>query len=617
MFKFKAKNRKIIHRLFKALSLSLVILFLAYAVYSIVFLSRVAPNTYFAGRLVGAKTHAEVEQIVSRSIDEFSQGNIKMYAGNNQFEVTLLTLGISFDKQMSARSVFGSSSDGFIASQLRIASAIFYSRNVEPVFSVDGDKFGDFLNSEFTKIEKPAQNSMVTLGKNGAQIQLSYDGVIVDRAELVNDLHRRLSTFSASPIRLSYVEDMAQVNTEGASEAFKIAGYLVGQTVVLTYKYDRWPISGAKLFDLLKFEPEKDEPNITSLKLGQTPISVKSANQKTGGRLKVTLDNNKVDELAFEIAKTVDRPTVDATLEFDGTKVINFIPAQDGLALDRSATKKLILAKLLSSDSVGLANITIELPVEVAHAKIANNEVNKLGIVELLGSGVSYFAGSIPNRVFNIGLGASMISGTIVKPDEVFSFDALVGPVSAAQGFKQGYIINKGRTVLDDGGGICQVSTTVFRAVLNAGLPVLKRTAHAYRVAYYEQHGFKPGFDATIFSPSVDFQFKNDTGRHILVQIRVDKANAKIEVDIYGTMDGRKVEISDPVVSNVKPAPAPLYQDDPTLPKGTIKQVDFAASGATSVFTRKVYKGNDGFIDATFRSNFRPWQAVYLVGTGG
>jgi vancomycin resistance protein YoaR len=102
-----------------------------------------------------------------------------------------------------------------------------------------------------------------------------------------------------------------------------------------------------------------------------------------------------------------------------------------------------------------------------------------------------------------------------------------------------------------------------------------------------------------------------------LVQTIVDPASARLQVDIYGTRDGRRVEMTEPVVSNIRPAPEPLYQDDPTLPKGTTKQVDFAAAGATSVFTRKVYKGDKLIIDDTIKSNFRPWQAVFLVGTGG
>lgn len=617
MLNFKAEKRQLLRRVGKVLSLALIVLFATYCIYLLAFLNKVPPHTYFAGKQVAAKSHAEVEQIVSKSIDDFSKGKITFYAGGRRLEVTSHELGVSFDKQMSVRSVFNSSSAGFLNGQLQIAHAIFFSRNVEPVFSVDALKFGDFLNKAFAQIEKPAQNSTVILGKNGAQILSSQNGVIVDRAALVHDLNRRFSSFSTSPIGLSYVEDLAQVDAEGANEAFKVVSALAGQTMLLTYKYDRWPISGQKLFDLLKFEPESEEGNITSLKLGETTISLKAANEKAGGKLKVSLDDKKIDELATEIAKTVDRPTVDATLEFDGTKVSNFTPAQDGLALDRDKTKKLLLEKITSFGSDNQVNLAVELPVAVAHAKINNTELNKLGIVELLGSGVSYFAGSIPNRAFNIGLGASMISGTIVKPGDVFSFNALVGPVSAAQGFKQGYIINKGRTVLDDGGGICQVSTTVFRAVLNTGLPVVKRTAHAYRVGYYEQHGFKPGFDATIFSPSVDFQFKNDTNGHLLVQVRVNQAIAKIEVDIYGTADDRRVEISDAIITNLKPAPTPLYQDDPGLPKGTVKQVDFAAVGASVVFTRKVHRGDQMIIDDTFRSNFRPWQAVYLVGTGG
>ena len=321
--------------------------------------------------------------------------------------------------------------------------------------------------------------------------------------------------------------------------------------------------------------------------------------------------------LISDIASYIDKQTADATIEFDGQKVTSFTPASDGQQLNQTLAKNLILEKISVDNLHPEKNISILLPVEVTRAKIANKEINSLGVRELIGTGVSYFAGSIPNRKFNIELGAKLISGTLIAPGETFSFNKLVGPVSREQGFKQAYVINKGRTVLDDGGGICQVSTTVFRAVLNSGLPIVKRTAHAYRVGYYEQKGFKPGFDATIFSPSVDLQFKNDTANHILVQAKVDTANAKLQVDIYGTSDGRKVEISNAVVSNITPAPPPLYQDDPTLPKGTVKQVDFEAQGATSVFSRKVYKGDQVIIDETIRSNFRPWQAVYLVGTGG
>ena len=166
--------------------------------------------------------------------------------------------------------------------------------------------------------------------------------------------------------------------------------------------------------------------------------------------------------------------------------------------------------------------------------------------------------------------------------------------------------------MLDDGGGVCQDSTTLFRAVLNAGLPVVKRTAHAYRVGYYEQ-GFPPGLDATVFSPSVDFQFKNDTPSHVLIQAYT--LGNSLYVDLYGTSDGRVSKISTPIVTNQTRPPPELRQDDPTLPKGTVKQVDFSAWGANVTFTRKVERNGEILINETFRSNFRPWQAIFLVGT--
>jgi vancomycin resistance protein YoaR len=252
----------------------------------------------------------------------------------------------------------------------------------------------------------------------------------------------------------------------------------------------------------------------------------------------------------------------------------------------------------------------IKLPVSIIRPK--NKLTNELGIRELIGTGVSYFSGSIENRKFNIGLAASRINGVLIPPGEEFSFVNTVGDISANTGFKQAYVIKSGRTVLDDGGGVCQVSTTIFRAALNSGLPITARTAHAYRVGYYEQ-GFPPGIDATIFHPSVDFKFKNDTDKHILVQASV--AGNSLTVELYGTSDGRTVTMTKPVVTGITPAPPEIRQDDPTLPRGTVKQVDWAANGANVSFSRTVTKGGITYINEVFRSNYRPWQAVFLVGT--
>jgi vancomycin resistance protein YoaR len=246
--------------------------------------------------------------------------------------------------------------------------------------------------------------------------------------------------------------------------------------------------------------------------------------------------------------------------------------------------------------------------------KISTDKVNNLGIRELIGTGTSLFQHSIPGRIYNVTLASSRLNGILVAPGEVFSFNNALGDVSAFTGYKQAYVIQNGRTVLGDGGGVCQVSTTLFRSVLNAGLPVIERTAHAYRVGYYEEDS-SPGLDATVFSPSPDLKFKNDTKNYILIQTVVDPDTLRLTFYLYGTKDGRQVTISTPAVSNQTPPPPDLYQDDPTLPVGEIKQVDFSAWGANVYFTRQVVKNGKTIISETFNSNYRPWQAIYLRGT--
>ena len=168
--------------------------------------------------------------------------------------------------------------------------------------------------------------------------------------------------------------------------------------------------------------------------------------------------------------------------------------------------------------------------------------------------------------------------------------------------------------MLGDGGGVCQVSTTVFRAALNAGLTITERKAHAYRVGYYEQDS-KPGIDATVYNPTADLKFLNDTENHILIQTKVDTKNMNMSVQIYGTKDDRVASISVPKISSQTPPPATLYVDDPTLPLGQMKQIDWSAWGAKVSFNYKVTKGDETLFEKTFYSNYQPWRAVYLKGT--
>jgi vancomycin resistance protein YoaR len=237
-----------------------------------------------------------------------------------------------------------------------------------------------------------------------------------------------------------------------------------------------------------------------------------------------------------------------------------------------------------------------------------------LGIKELIATGTSHFAGSIPTRIYNVNLAASRINGTLIAPNEIFSFNNTVGDISSLSGYKQAYVIQNGQTVLGDGGGVCQVSTTIFRAALASGLPIVERHAHAYRVHYYEEDS-PPGLDATIYTPSVDLKFRNDTGNYILIQTQIDLNKLVLTFNFYGVKDGRQVNITKPTLWGYQKAPEDQYIDDPTLPVGTVKQIDFAATGIKSQFDYTVTKNGEVINHQVFYSDFKPWQAKYLRGT--
>lgn len=326
-------------------------------------------------------------------------------------------------------------------------------------------------------------------------------------------------------------------------------------------------------------------------------------------------NSSVVNDTLNTIALEVDIPAMDALFQFQNNRVTSFRPSRTGRRLNRNDANTRITQAFYTAERTGQQRITILMPVETVKPTVATDQANTFGIKELIGSGYSEFAGSIAGRIHNIALAAARINGILVKPGETFSFNDTVGDISAATGYQSAYIIKEGRTVLGDGGGVCQVSTTLFRAALNAGLPIVERHAHAYRVHYYEEGGFKPGLDATVYNPTYDLKFKNDTATSILIQTKIDLTNLSLTFDLFGTSDGRKAQISNQKLWDVTPPPPDLYQDDPTLPRGTVKQVDFSAWGAKASFEYLVTRNGETLRKDTFISNFRPWQAVYLKGT--
>ncbi|HOZ38535.1 MAG TPA: VanW family protein [Anaerolineaceae bacterium] len=243
-----------------------------------------------------------------------------------------------------------------------------------------------------------------------------------------------------------------------------------------------------------------------------------------------------------------------------------------------------------------------------------------LGITELVYEGNSYFYGSSADRLQNIRTAAASFHGVMVAPGEVFSMAKYLTDISLENGYAEAIIIVGDQSVRGVGGGVCQVSTTLFRTAFFAGFPIVERYPHAYRVSYYEQNANGwvdtnlAGLDATVYVPMVDFKFRNDTPYWILMETYT--TNYSLTWKFYSTSDGRSVDWNTTGVTNVTPPPEPVYREDPTLPKDTIKQVDWAVNGASVSVQRTVYKDGSVYFTDYIHTTYVPWPDGYNYGPG-
>lgn len=443
-----------------------------------------------------------------------------------------------------------------------------------------------FLSDVAQTVEIPPIAPSLSLDKEKrVVVNNGTDGVVVDQDALTRAIAARAQQLdtTALPIPTTHVAGrLAEAELQALKQR---AENLMTKKITLRLDDAQIPLSASELLSFLATQ-------------GSETVDVESLATYTQG-----------------LATTLNRPPQDARFEFVDGKVKEFAPGKDGVEISTQYAVRSLqegIEKLLEGTD---KEISLEIPVTRIPPKVTTEQVNSLGIKERIGRGESYYAHSIPNRIYNVALASSRINSVLIAPGEEVSFNNMVGEVSAATGYRPAYIIEKGRTVLGDGGGLCQVSTTMFRAAMNAGLPILERWGHAYRVSYYELDS-KPGVDATVIAPSKDFRFKNDTPGHILIQTINDPTTKHLIVEIYGTSDGRVAKIENHKVWGITPPLPTIYQDDPTLPAGTLKQVDWAAAGAKASFEYKVVRNGETIQDKTFATNYRPWASVYLRGTG-
>ncbi len=233
-----------------------------------------------------------------------------------------------------------------------------------------------------------------------------------------------------------------------------------------------------------------------------------------------------------------------------------------------------------------------------------------MGITSLLGTGETDFSGSPYNRRINIAVGLASFNGQIIPPGEGSGAGKILGRVDASTGYKHELVIKGDKTIPEYGGGLCQVSTTVYRSVLFAGLPITERRNHSYAVSYYDPQGL----DATIYPPSPDLKFKNDTTGHILIQTTTigDKAYA----NIYGTPVDRHVDLIGPYYYDYRGAPPAKIEYTTKLPPGKKQIVGGSHAGFKASWYRRISYGDEskGDVLEHIFSNYEARPLFTLIG---
>ncbi|HAJ34336.1 MAG TPA: hypothetical protein DCL15_01405 [Chloroflexi bacterium] len=321
----------------------------------------------------------------------------------------------------------------------------------------------------------------------------------------------------------------------------------------------------------------------------------------------LVLDDAKVRAYLETLAAQIDQRPRDARLRFnpDTGAVTVLTPSFAGRALDVEASLAAIQAAVASGAPEA------QLVINSVPPAVDMNRIAEMGIRELVSSGTTYFAGSSASRIRNVEVAAEQFEGVVIPPGGIFSFNEIVRDVSSANGFEDSLVIWGDRTAVGVGGGVCQVSTTVFRAAYEGGFPLVERYNHGYVVDWYGE----PGMDATIFTPDVDFRFRNDTNAYLLIDPVVDSVNGVITFNFYGTRPDRTVTVSKPEITDVIKPDAPIYTVDENLAPGQIKQVEWEKEGMSVTVTRTIVENGTTRTD-TLKSLYQPWRAVYLVGPG-
>ena len=348
--------------------------------------------------------------------------------------------------------------------------------------------------------------------------------------------------------------------------------------------------------------------------------------------LEPELHNNSVQlglpedfPLFATIQEEINVAAQDARFQMEDDRVQEFEPSKNGREVNLLSTRQAIAEQFAAVQAEASDEgdqeeqdepAAIAITVDTIEPDITTAEVNDLGITEILGVGYSDFAGSPSNRIANIRHGLSKLDGMLIAPGEQVSLIDELKPFTVSDGYLPELVIKGDDIIPEVGGGLCQIGSTTFRAVMNSGLSVDERRNHSLVVNYYNDlTNGNPGTDATLYDPAPDFKFTNDTDHHILLDTHLNMETKILSFTFWGTSDGRKGYYTPPVVQNwIGTGPAQItYTTE--LPPG-VRRCQGAHPGANTSFSYYVERPDGEVEETVYESHYRPLPTICLVGIG-
>ncbi len=456
-----------------------------------------------------------------------------------------------------------------------------------PVATYDPERLRTYLSNVAAAFDQPAIDARVDVSPSGAiRLHPGQSGRVVDIESAVRVVgDPSIPSEPGRVVRLGFRADEPRLATARAEEAAERLNRLVSGPLHLMHGARGWILQPSELREAVRIEVA-DDAFVTGLEL------------------------TRFNDLFQSIDATLSADPSETVFEYDeaSDRVTAFKPGNSGQRVDRPGLETAILEGAARTD-----DRRVEVPLILLNREY-DLAANPLGIKDLLATGSSIYRGSPDYRDHNIAVGAAKLDGQVVRPGETFSFNERIGPLTLAAGWVEGSIIIEDKTERGIGGGICQLSTTLFRAALSAGLPIEERWPHLYRVRYYEMGDVPIGVDATVFIPGVDLKFGNNFDHPVMLRTRIDPRLSTLDFEIWGVDDGRTVELVDHKLINWTDPPPDQGIVNHTEEPDFEDQVEWSKKGVQAQITRVIRRPQSDQARSTFRSSYVAWPNRFVVG---